>query len=255
MKAPKQIVIFFKSLKGYGVEKRMVRLSSFCATKTLTTIVLLTNRHGWLSKAISPDVKVHELHKSNLLHAILPLALYMKNHQPDVVFAPRLPYGLILFLAKSISKAKNVKIVVGSDLALNSAFYHTFKGIITILLCRIFFRKCFKAIAITKQISQEFQSVLEIPKDKIDIIYNPAFDISIIEKTKEPVHHRFLEANHKIVLSVARLSKQKDLYTLIQAFNLVYRKNNITRLIILGEGTERQGIERFISRLNLSEQI
>jgi glycosyltransferase involved in cell wall biosynthesis len=54
------------------------------------------------------------------------------------------------------------------------------------------------------------------------------------------------------VLSVGRLSKQKDFGTLLRAFARV-REDRPARLVILGDGPERSMLESLISELGLDE--
>ena len=57
-----------------------------------------------------------------------------------------------------------------------------------------------------------------------------------------------------MIVGIGRLTRQKDFPTLIRAFAAV-RKKLPCRLIILGEGKDRGGLEHLAKRLSLSEQI
>lgn len=57
------------------------------------------------------------------------------------------------------------------------------------------------------------------------------------------------------IISVGRLCIQKDFVTLILAFEKIMNHNQHLRLIIYGEGEERQNLERLIQDLSLTEQV
>ena len=57
-----------------------------------------------------------------------------------------------------------------------------------------------------------------------------------------------------MVLGVARLVYQKDISTLIRAFAIL-RKQHATRLVILGEGGERQALTELIEELGIGRDV
>jgi glycosyltransferase involved in cell wall biosynthesis len=57
-----------------------------------------------------------------------------------------------------------------------------------------------------------------------------------------------------VFLAAGRLAPQKDFLTLIKAF-AIFRQKHIARLMILGEGTERQHLEAEVSLLNIENDV
>ena len=89
----------------------------------------------------------------------------------------------------------------------------------------------------------------------IKVLYNPIFDLSLILKAQAPVDHPWLQSGQPpIFLAVGRLAPQKDFSTLIKAF-AIFRQKHLARLIILGEGSERQQLESEVSQLNLEADV
>lgn len=64
-----------------------------------------------------------------------------------------------------------------------------------------------------------------------------------------------VEAHTKTVLYVGRLGPQKDLRTLLSAFALVVRKIPDAKLVLVGDGPEREALTRFAQHLGISEQV
>lgn len=63
---------------------------------------------------------------------------------------------------------------------------------------------------------------------RVECVYNPTLDGTIEEKSKEIVNHKwFTNKQHPIILGVGRFSKQKDFSTLIQAFAIVRKKEQV----------------------------
>jgi glycosyltransferase involved in cell wall biosynthesis len=87
------------------------------------------------------------------------------------------------------------------------------------------------------------------------ILPNPVVTPDLASKAAEPLDHPwFRPGEPPVVLGVGRLSKQKDFATLIRAFDRVRRARG-ARLMILGEGPERAGLQALADELALSQDV
>jgi len=80
--------------------------------------------------------------------------------------------------------------------------------------------------------------------------------ISIIPNFVKPaVRLKNARPTIKRIVSVGRLSAQKDHKTLILAFSQIVEKHPDLELIIYGEGKERLSLERLITNLNIAQKV
>ncbi len=87
--------------------------------------------------------------------------------------------------------------------------------------------------------------------DHIHVVYNPIITEELKAKAVANIHHPWLDDQRTPVLvSVGRLTPQKDFLTLLRAFALV-RQTCPAKLMIIGDGEEREKIEGLIRRLEL----
>jgi glycosyltransferase involved in cell wall biosynthesis len=94
-----------------------------------------------------------------------------------------------------------------------------------------------------------------MPLERITVIYNPVFTPDLLHKAQEPVDHPwFAPAGLPVILGVGRLAEQKDFFTLIRAFALV-RQHRPARLIIVGEGPDRPGLEALARELGVADDV
>lgn len=63
------------------------------------------------------------------------------------------------------------------------------------------------------------------------------------------------ECNNYNIVSVGRLSKEKGYDDLIKVFSIVHKKNNKIKLTIVGDGAERNNLEKLISKYKLNKYI
>lgn len=78
-------------------------------------------------------------------------------------------------------------------------------------------------------------------------IYNP---IRIL-KRKNKIKNK----NKKYLLSIGRLEKQKNFLGLLWAFKLAKEKSKNLKLVIVGSGSERSSIEKYIHNNNLEKNV
>lgn len=83
--------------------------------------------------------------------------------------------------------------------------------------------------------------------NKFIYIHNPI--------TFEPSNIINYNLNSNYVIGVGRLNTQKDFISLIKAWNLVQRECPNWKLKIVGEGPERNNLEKEIKRLNLGNSV
>lgn len=85
--------------------------------------------------------------------------------------------------------------------------------------------------------------------DKTDVIYNPVF----MEKSK--VGKALITPKQDVVVSVGRLSGQKDQVSLMEAFTEFHKQHPTYKMIIYGEGELRKTLEDKISSLDMQGYI
>lgn len=95
-------------------------------------------------------------------------------------------------------------------------------------------------------------------KDRVRLICNgidAAFfapDVSAREKEREKLG---FSTENIVFCCVARLSKEKNHITLLQGFETVYAKNPQVRLLLVGDGTEKEKLRQFVAEHALEKVV
>lgn len=116
-----------------------------------------------------------------------------------------------------------------------------------------------KIVCICNEMKEELvHEMLEL-ENKIDVIYNP-FDIEKILKKAEDIDELSIEDKEKMkeeyIIMVSRLElKMKDFFTLFKAFEIVRNKYRNIKLYLLGDGPDREIIQKKIEEMKLGENI
>ena len=176
------------------------------------------------------------------IYSLLPLFSILKREKPNY---------LIIHLLTSIP--------------LTLLFFFNFK---TKFILRIsglpklnFLRKLFwkmvnkKLYLITCPTQETLQYINEsniFDKNKVVLLYDPIINVSKIKK-KENINTKILKK--EFFLCIGRLTKQKNHQLLIKLFEKLNQTNKLFYLYILGEGEERDKLEKEIKRLSLEDKI
>ena len=92
------------------------------------------------------------------------------------------------------------------------------------------------------------------PKKKLRLVYDPVLRVNLINlKKREKLENKLMGIQY--ILSIGRLTKQKNFLLLIKAFKEILKEYSNLKLVILGEGEERKKIEKLIKKLALNEKI
>jgi glycosyltransferase involved in cell wall biosynthesis len=266
----KHIAFFIPSLERGGVERTLVNLlRGFIGQGYGADLLVVHVREEFLKK-VPEGVRVVRLGSAvqlpslkglipprmrTALTAFPGLIYYLREERPGVIISFQASV-VAVWACKLTSPCTRLIIREYSTPSAALSEDKRFIARIVPLLKKWSYQKAGAIIANSYGAAEDLARVLRLPKQKIHVIYNPTYDDSILELAKEPVEHPWFEPGEPpVVLSVGRLtSYQKDYRTLLHAFAQV-RRELYCRLVILGEGEERKGIEALAETLGIGEDI
>jgi len=131
--------------------------------------------------------------------------------------------------------------------------YKKLESKLRIFIWKKLYSKADYIIALTEKTKNSLKQFLNTK----NIIYipNPIIDKEeIINNSNEKIEENlFLEGEY--ILAIGRLTKQKDFVTLIKSFKIVNQSFKNLKLIILGEGEERENLTTLIKNLDLENKV
>ncbi len=252
----KKIAFFLPDLSGGGAERVFVTIANEFSLKGFEVNLVLSHAHGSYLQEVNKQVVISDLKSRKVRFSSKGLALYLAKENPSILFSTLDHANIIAVLASRIADYKGKVILRESNtLSLSYRSNNSLKGKLMLLLIRLFYPLADLIIAPSKGVKQDLISFLKIPEAKVKVIYNPLDYNKIQEKAKDIVDHIWFNENSvPIIISAGRLEKQKDFHALIRAFVLVREKFE-SRLVILGEGEERQKLEEIANDLGITEYL
>ena len=109
----------------------------------------------------------------------------------------------------------------------------------------------------TKSMQKYLSSIYNQSRSiEFQVIPNAVLDNDHITKSKESVDHKWYN-NDKffVITAVGRLTNQKDFVNLINAFELIVHSSNSVRLVIIGDGEQKNILKSLVRNLNLESKV
>ncbi len=119
---------------------------------------------------------------------------------------------------------------------------------------KILGKKLTKIVCPTEATKQYLIKEKIFDEKKIFVLKDPIIDISKVNNLKKDKVD-YLINKKKYLLSIGRLSKQKNFLFLIKCFNLIVQKYPEYKLVIIGDGELENEIKEYINKLELNEKI
>lgn len=257
MKKNEQIVFFLPNLKMGGAEKNIIEIANYISTKKENVKIIVIKDEGPLKSEIDSKIDLISLEASRSLFSLFPLIQKLNYLQPTHIVSTLTQANLILLIAEYFLKYKP-KITVRVECVLSKMVKdekkeHKLFNIVPFLI-RILFQKADEIISISNGVKIDLVNTYSIDPDKITTIFNPAISQSLSKIKDEEVDHDWFKSKKcPIVIGVGRLTYQKGFDVLVKSFCEV-RKKISCRLVILGEGPERNKIKKILSDFGMSEE-
>ena len=267
----KKVFIWSPFTSKVGTTKNVIN-SSYSLTKYSKSKVFnvnLINVFGEWDSLINED-KLKDVKIENLKSLS-----FIKSWNKEGYIKSRLSYILIFIFAffplvDLIKKKKPdfLTIHLITSLPLIIFFFYNFK---TKLILNIaghpklnFFRKfiwklsskkIFKVICPSMELKLFLLDNNIFDENKIEVIEDPHLIASEIQKLKKVEFRDTFFDDNKILISIGRLTRQKNYPFLIRNFKKMLIKYNNIKLLIIGDGEQKIFIERLIKNLHLQDKI
>ncbi len=256
----KRLAVFLPGLYEGGAERVMLNLCVGMAERGYVVDMVLARAEGPYMDQVPPSVRVIELNTSRYnvcrTTASLPaLVRYLRREEPCGILSG-LNANLVALLARRLA-GRSVRVVISEH---NTFSYQNqslpyWGRAVTERLVKSMYPWADKIVAVSGGAADDLARVTSIPRNRIQVIYNPVVTQELLQKLNSPVSDPWFEPGEPpVILAVGRLTEQKDLGMLIRAFAEV-RRARAARLLILGEGEDRQQLEALVKRLSLERDV
>ncbi|MGM0843665.1 MAG: glycosyltransferase [Bacillota bacterium] len=254
----KTVCFFIPTLGFGGIEANTIRLAKAFVNDNYNVEIIVSNlKNDDYLLRVPSEVKIIDLKCSKIFNCLPNLIRYVNKRKPKALISASEGANIVAAFAKLFIR-EHTKVIISIRTHLSTEYKHISnkKKKLFPMLSRLIYPKVDSIVAVSNGVAKDASSFLKIPFTKINVIYNPIIDYSIKELMQENPNHPWLEEkkDHFVILGAGRLTKQKDFTTLIKAFYEV-RKHVSVKLIIVGEGEEREKLKLLAQELNVYGDI
>ena len=253
---PQHIAIFCASLAGGGAERAMVNLANSFVDYGLSVDLVLVRSEGEFKSEVSSGVRVIDLKKGRVIRALPSLLRYLRAEQPQLLLSALDHVNIIAVLASLLSRiSTRVVITVHAPPSVNFGQDLSLSGKIFKLASSWSYRNSSAVVGVSKGVRDDLIQNFGLEPSKVSYIYNPIIFPRLKEMGLQDINHHWFDDNKvPVIVAVGRLSVEKSYHTLIMALKIVRQKLPV-RLLILGEGSERQNIQALVEAQGLVNDV
>ena len=257
----KKIFIFIPSFESGGVERNAVIVANSLMEIGYDVSVVYCRKINAQFTKLSKDIKKIKLNRlpylpfiherivdavSSALFGFFVLQKIVDNKSVMISFQSNV-------VAIVLAKLLRVKVIVRlSNHYSNVEFEKSKLRKISEYLKKILYKRADVVIANSQELADDYSRVLECP---VQVVYNPIDIDGVKHKAKKPIFDEiFIKKNKPVIIGIGRLCVQKNFGFLIRSFAKSIQKVD-AYLVIIGEGSERQKLEKLIKSLNLEGSV
>jgi glycosyltransferase involved in cell wall biosynthesis len=251
------VALMVYSLGGGGVERTRVNLAEALQQRGYATAIVVARGDGPYRSSVPAGVALIDLGASSWRAWLASLTRYLRTEEPRILLAAMETAGVLALWARRRARVAT-RVVVSSHTTFSRHIKSEpkrLKRLVMPYLVRQIYRGANGVIAVSDGVADDLARFVRLPRERIQVIYNPIVTDGLLEAAKEQVTHPWLvEGRCPLILAAGRLREEKDFGTLLRSFALV-RKFRTARLVILGEGEERPPLEALLRKLNLEDDV
>lgn len=242
-----RVAFLLPSFEDGGVERVTINLALGLKSQGYTVEFVCFQKKGHYLSYLPEDMKVVELGAGRSVKSIPRLLRYFKEERPDMLFSAKHYINTSVLIAKLLART-NTKVIVSG----HGMFNGKPSGVLPLLM-RWLYPKADAIAAVSQGVAENISKIVRIPQEKIQVIYNPVITESFVNMYEQTASIS-KSAGIKQVVSIGRLSREKDFTTLLKAFQLL-KEIVPSKLTIVGEGPERENLETLIKDLKLEKDV
>lgn len=253
-----QVLIYIDCLQGYGADKVLVKLANGLADQGIKVDLIVSRRKVASDLKIRKSINIKYLNSSrfNPIKNIIYLSYYIFKYKPEIVISSIHFNNIVATCALYLSRQKT-KLILRQANVLEEQFkdYPFPVSLILRYLLKLAYKNANLLIAPSQAVALDMKKYLKAKKQEIKVIYNPTVTPDIFEKAQQDTNHEWFQKNYPIILSVGRLKPQKDFQTLLKAFAKVKQNFKQAKLVILGEGFQREELTNLAIQLGIDKEV
>ncbi|MEI2782189.1 MAG: glycosyltransferase [Candidatus Competibacter sp.] len=251
------IAFYLPNLAAGGAERTFLRLAAGFAERDCRVRLVVDRAEGGLLDAVrAGGLALETLRASRTLTALPKLAAWLRRERPAVLLSAITHNNLIAVWARALARART-QVVVSEHTVLSAqaASQAAWQYRVLAPLCRWSYPGAAAIVAVSAGAADDLARYAGLPRDRIEVIANPVVTPDYPQRAAAPCPHPWpIDGGSPVFVAAGRLVPLKDFAALLHALAVV-RRRVPARLLVLGEGPEREALLALRARLGLEGAV
>jgi glycosyltransferase involved in cell wall biosynthesis len=255
LSSSRHIALFLPALHSGGAERVMLNLAAELVARGHRVDLVLATAEGPYLDAIPAGVRLVDLGCRRTITAIVPLVGYLRRERPQALYAAIDHANVVALLANRLAgDPSRIVVSVHSPLSIGTG-KNRLRGHLVTGLARRLYRRAGLIVTVSEGIRSDVVETLGLPPDKVRVIHNAVLTVDPASRGRAPLDPDLADLEHRpFIVSAGRLATSKDFPTLLRAFAMLDRGDDLS-LVILGEGPERPALEALAEELDIADRV
>ena len=244
-----------------GVELHFLNLANYFAGsfKMIDLLYHVERDNGDYKKKFDTSISLRKINSKGFIGSIYCYSNYFNERTPDIILVAMYMDAISLIIARFLSDHKP-KIIINGSAHFSSLIQNSESTLIRFLLkplAKIFYPLADFFICQSNGLKVDLESTLKLPPLKLSTIYNAILESNFDYSNPQKLSHSWFQpcSSKPFRLIIAgRLDPQKGIVEFIDIFKKLEKDANI-KLLIMGEGNEKQRIQEKILKNHLESSI
>ncbi|MEX2092863.1 MAG: glycosyltransferase [Pirellulales bacterium] len=249
------IAVVMPVFEGGGARRDMILLCNALAAKGLRVAIVILHNEGPLRSLVDPAIRIVDIQCPRIRHAFPGLRRALRDLAPRLVLSSESTLNLCcLAVVRSLPRATRPKIMLREVASPTAAQFcdPSWQGRIAYRFLHHVYRYADRVITLTEGARRDLIDNFSIAAGKVATMRsNAVITPEIAERIAGWDGEQGREPN--LIVSVGRLSPEKNHHLLLQALTLV-GPDRPWHLALVGDGPERPALEAFARDNGLSKQ-
>lgn len=245
------LLLYTHSFDGGGAERVMVQLANHWAEAGARVALVVNVATGPLAQDLAREVAVRALDQPRGLLAAPALARTIRRLAPRAVISAMTEQNVTACIARRLARFRGRLLTVEHNFMSNAlASTPLWRRQLLTRAMRLTYPMADCVSAVSEASARDLEELIDLPSASVAVLYNPIWPMSLTAGAAPPTVHPWLGGPDPVLLTVGRLVAQKNHANLLAALAIA-RGSRPLRLIILGEGPLRAGLEAEARTLGL----
>lgn len=249
-----KIAILLNDFSGTGVPRVTLRLAEGLINLGYDIDIIVLNPRGPMRTMIGASTRIVPLNVSRAVKALPKLISYLRTIRPRAIVAAEDQLGIMAAVACILTRSKARLLVTSHVPYSHTNIMRGIKGQVVFAALRLVWRRIDTFSTVSQGLADDMAQETGLPRSEIQVLHNAVVRDEDITRVPDPSIHAFFRSGAKVIVGIGSLHRRKGFHDLIDAVRIVSAIENV-RLIILGEGRERESLQNKISEDGLSHIV